>query len=197
MKITPYRPDQLKSGDIIGFSGDNMLSALINLATYGLPFWSLSHCGIMAHASDGRLLLFESTQLDNLPCAIKGVVFHGSQAHELSSVVAAYKGKVWHYPLCRSLYPTEDERLTEFLMATLHTPYDQMGAMRTAGVGLSWVESLLRPDNLDFIFCSEWCCAAHTHIGLFKTGHVSRWNPNRFVRAERRLGILRRPVRLK
>ena len=192
-----FVPDAIKAGDIIGFSGDNWISALVNVATYGIPFWSLSHCGIMAHAADGRLMLFESTQLDDLPCEITGEVFHGTQAHELEHVVRVYKGKVWHYPLFRSLYRAEDERLTEFLMGTLHTPYDQMGAMRSAGVGLSWVESLLHHDNLNSIFCSEWCCAAHTYIGVFRTDNVSRWNPNRFVRTERRIHVLRNPVRLK
>ena len=62
----------------------------------------------------------------------------------------------------------EDERLTEFLMATIHTPYDAMGAIRSAGVGLSWIESLLHPDNLNSIFCSEWVAAAYANIGLVR-----------------------------
>jgi hypothetical protein len=192
-----FVPDAIKPGDIIGFSGDNWISALVNVATYGIPFWSLSHCGIMGHAADGRLMLFESTQLDDLPCEITGEIFHGTQAHVLEHVVHAYKGKVWHYPLFRSLYPDEDARLTEFLMGTIHTPYDQLGAFRSAGVGLSWIESLLHRANLNSIFCSEWCCAAHTFIGLFRTDNVSRWNPNRFVRRERLIHVLRQPVRLK
>ena len=56
---------------------------------------------------------------------------------------------------------------------------------------------LLHRDNLNSIFCSEWCCAAHAHIGVFRTDNVSRWNPNRFVRVERRAHILRKPRRLK
>ena len=40
------RPEP-KAGDIIGFSGDSWLSVGINLATYGIPFWSLSHVGIL------------------------------------------------------------------------------------------------------------------------------------------------------
>ena len=43
---------------------------------------------------------------------------------------------MWHYPLVRPLYEGEDKRLTEFLMGTLHTPYDAMGAFRSAGVGI-------------------------------------------------------------
>ena len=58
-----------KAGDIIGFSGDSWMSAGINMATYGIPFWSLSHVGIVGE-HDGELLLFESTELNKLPCAI-------------------------------------------------------------------------------------------------------------------------------
>jgi len=193
----PFLPDELKAGDIIGFSGHCLVSALVNIATYGIPFWSIGHVGIMGHADDGRLMLFESTQLDDLPCEITGEVFWGTQAHQLEHVVNIYKGKVWHYPLYRSLYPDEDSRLTEFLMGTIGTPYDKLGAIRVAGVGLSWIESLLHPDNLTSIFCSEWCAAAHATLGILQTDNVSRWNPNRLVRVERRKKILRKPRRLK
>ena len=100
----PFIPDEIKAGDIIGFSGDSWISTLVNIATYGIPFWGLSHVGIMGHADDGRLMLFESTQLDDLPCEITGEVFLGTQAHQLEHVVKVYKGKVWHYPLYRPLY---------------------------------------------------------------------------------------------
>jgi len=193
----PFIPDEIKAGDLIGFSGDSWISALVNIATYGIPFWSLSHVGVLGHADDGRLLLFESTQLDGLPCEITDEVFLGTQAHRLEHVVEVYKGRVWRYPLYRPLYPTEDERLTDFLMATIHTPYDKLGAIRSAGVGLSWIESLLHSDNLNSIFCSELVAAAYACVGLWATAHVARWNPNRLARWLRAAGILRKPWRLK
>jgi len=195
-----YRPKAtptIQPGDIIGFSGESLISDFINIVTYGVPRWGISHVGIMGEAKDGRLLLFESTTLDGLPCEIAGSPFNGTQAHSLDAVIKAYQGKVWHYPLCRTLYENERQRLTQFLMETIHTPYDEMGAFRSGGVGLSWIESLFREEDLTKIFCSEWCCAAHTEIGIFRTDNVSRWNPNRFVRTERRQGILRKPRRLK
>jgi hypothetical protein len=190
-------PHELQPGDIIGFSGECLTSDLINIATYGIPRWGISHVGIMGEATDGRLLLFESTTLDGLPCEITGKPFFGTQAHSLEAIIKLYHGKVWHYPLCRSLYDNERQRLTRFLMETVHTPYDEMGAFRSAGVGLSWIESLFHEQDLTKIYCSEWCCAAHTTLGLFRTDNVSRWNPNRFVRTERRQGILLKPWRLK
>lgn len=188
---------ELKSGDIIAFSGASFYSDLINVATYGIPRWGISHVGIMGEARDGRLLLFESTEHGGLPCEITGAPFNGTQAHRFDAVREAYQGKVWHYPLYRLLYDHERQRLAQFLMETIHTPYDEMGAFRSAGVGLSWIESLFREQDLTTIFCSEWACAAHTAIGIFHTDNVSRWNPNRFVRRERRRGILLKPWRKK
>jgi len=196
-KIVLPGETEIKAGDIIGFSGRSWLSAAINIATYGIPLWGISHVGIMANVADGRLLIFESTSLEDLPCEISHENFTGTQAHKLEDILRAYKGKAYLYPLYRPLYPNEDERLTEFLMETIHVPYDAMGAFRSAGVGLSWIESLFREQSLTSIFCSEWCAAAYAVVGLHATDHVSRWSPNRLCRHLRRHGILCKPKRLK
>jgi len=104
----------IKVGDIFGFSGDSWASAGINVVTYGFPWWSLSHCGIIGE-HDGRLLLFESTTFNSDPCIITGKLIQGSQAHDLESTLARYRGKVWHYPLYRKLFEHERQRLNEFL----------------------------------------------------------------------------------
>ena len=186
-----------KPGDIIGFSGASLVSDVINVATYGLPRTGISHVGIMAEARDGRLLLFESTTLDGLPCEITGKRFDGVQAHSLDAVVANYRGKVFLYPVYRKLYDFERQRLTEFLMGMIGTPYDQIGAVRAAGDGFSWFESLLRPRNLHSIFCSELVMSALTTIGLAQTTKPQRWNPNHAIRHLRARGELDTPERLK
>ena len=182
-------------GDLIGFSGSDWLSAGINLTTYGVPGWSLSHVGIVGEYRD-EVVLFESTTLSELPCLVQGKVVSGAQVHPIEDRLAGYTGRVWHYPLYRSLYKHERLRLNEFLCSRVGTPYDAIGAFRSAGVGYSWIESWLQPADLSSLFCSEWCAAAHAATGIFANAHVSRWNPNRFVRAERRAGILRRRIRL-
>jgi hypothetical protein len=190
-------PGVVKPADIIGFSGDSWLSAAINVATYGLPFWHISHVGIMAHAEGGRLLLFESTSLEvDEPCEITGRPIIGTQAHSLERILKLYGGAAWHYPHYRPLYPCEDHRLSKFLTDTIGTPYDKMGAMRAGGVGLSWVESLFRKQDLTSIFCSEWAAAAYAYVGLHPTDNVSRWSPNRLIRHLRNDGILGKPRRL-
>jgi hypothetical protein len=190
------QPGQIKPGDIVGFAGNEWLSAFISVVTYGLPWWSLSHVGIVGQ-HEGKNLLFESTTLEDVPCAVRGVMFSGTQAVDLDHRIKTYNGKVWHYPLVRSLYQNELERLNTYLHETVGIPYDAVGAFRSGGVGYSWLEGQLREADLSSIFCSEWCCAAHTEIGLFRTDNVSRFSPSKFVRAERRQGILNRPRRLK
>lgn len=186
-----------KSGDVIGFSGQSWISAAINIGTYGFPLFGISHVGIMAHAADGRLLIFESTSLDDLPCEISGEIFTGTQAHRLEDILRVYKGRVYHYPLYRQLYPVEDARLTQFLMDTIHTPYDMVGAFRSAGVGLSWFESLLRSQDLNMIFCSEWVASALSTIGVFPMSNASQWNPNRLCRHLHWNGVICKPRRIK
>ena len=185
-----------KAGDIIGFSGDSLVGDIINVATYGVPRWGLCHVGIVAHYQ-GRPLVFESTMQGKLPCAVSGRQIDGTQAHALDELMATRGGKVWHYPLYRPLYHDEDRRLTDFLLGSIEMPYDMVGAFRSAGVGLSWIESLLRDQDLTAIFCSEWVAAAYCFVGLHPTDNVSRWNPNRLCRHLRRAQLLRKARRLK
>jgi hypothetical protein len=189
--------DNVYAGSIIGFSGRAFHSAIINLATYGVPGWGISHVGIVAPGPDGLLLLYESLFQSRHPCVVTGRVGGGTQAHRLDCVLAQSEGAVWHYPYYRHLYQFERRRLSEFLLSTIGTPYDLTGAFRSGGVGLSWIESLLRDQDLSEIFCSEWVAAAYAAVGLHPTDHVSRWNPNRLVRRLRREGLLLKPRRLK
>lgn len=187
---------ELKPGDLIGFSGHNLVSATINLATYGIPFWHLSHVGIVGE-HDGELLLFESTTLNETPCVIQRRQVAGAQSHRIASRIAGYRGKVWHYPLSRPLLPFEFNRLNKFLRRYIGRDYDTIGAFRAGGIGWSWIESKLHEQNLESLFCSEYCVAAHAHVGVFRTDHAGRWNPNRLCRTERHRGILLKPWRIK
>lgn len=199
----------LKAGDIIGFSGDSWMSAMINLTTYGIPYWDLSHVGIVGaiNAEDfgyfgdrfipPRLLLFESTFGCPMPCEIQQKTGNGMQAHNIDERIEQYGGKVWHYPLSRALRPLESRRLTAFLFKHLGRNYDAIGAIRAGGVGFSWLESRLRQEDLSSLFCSEYCAGAHKHIDILDTHSASRWSPNLLTRVERRRGILLKPRRMK
>jgi hypothetical protein len=187
----------MKSGDLLAFSGANFISDLVNVATYGLPRCGISHVAIIGDAEDGRQLLWESTTLDDLPCEITGKRIEGFQAHTVSQAVERYRGKVWLYPLYRDLYEAERNRLTVILSGLIGRSYDSLGACRSAGVGLSWIESLFRDEDLSSIFCSESVAAVYAALGLVPAKNASRWNPNRLVRRYQRAGILLKPDRLK
>ena len=201
----------MKAGDVLGFSGDSWWSAGINIATYGLPWWGLSHVGIVAEAykgcawaypelhavKPGTLMVFESTMSCDLDCAFQRRVIRGVQAHKIADRVAEYRGKVWHYPMCRRLRPLESERLTHFLLSHMGTNYDAIGAFRAGGIGFSWLESLFRPEDLTSLFCSEYVRAAQNFLRLTSGNNASRWNPNLLVRRERRDGLLLGPERIK
>ncbi len=188
----------IKPGDVIGFSGAGLTGDLINIGTFGIPRWDICHVGIMGEAQDGRLLLFESTTLDDLPCEIYGAQFDGTQAHQLDTALSSYREKIWHYPLYRPLYDSERQRLTNFLMGTIHVPYSKMAAFRSADfLGMSLFESLLGETNLHHIFCSEWVAAAHSYLGLWPTTNAGRWNPNHLIRFLRAHGVLCKARRLK
>lgn len=184
-------------GDILGFSGDSWVSAGINVMTYGIPWWSLSHVGILGEHHEHGLLLFESTTLNNSPCVIQGKPVCGTQAQRIDTRLSNYAGKIWHYRLYRPLYRHERNRLNAFLNDNIGKSYDQIGAFRAGGIGFSFLESQLTESDLHAIFCSEWCAAAHARIGLFPTDSPGRWNPNHFVRKERRKELLLRPKRMR
>jgi hypothetical protein len=193
-----YHPDlpQVKCGDLFGFSGHNLISATINLATYGVPYWSLSHVAIVG-PWQGRPVLFESTTLDDLPDLMTGKRVEGVQAHDIDARIKSYAGRVWHYPLTRPLFSHEYLRLQAFLYAQAGKKYDEVGAFRAGGLGWSALENLLHPAAKNALFCSEYCAAAHNQIGIFPTAYAARWSPNHLKRAERRMGLLTRPTRRK
>ena len=205
-------PEIFKPGDIIGFSGDAWLSGFINLVTYGVPWWGISHVGIIAEVTDKNrfrsfydywgpnppeLMLFESTMNCPMECEIAEKMVDGVQAHAVWDCIDAYSGKAWHYPLSRSLTDEESQSLTNSLFERLGTEYDAIGAVRAGGVGFSWIESMLRKEDLSSLFCSELCADEHRKLKLLRTKSVSKWSPNRFTRYERKHGIVQKPRRVK
>lgn len=170
----------------------------INLGTWGIPFWSLSHVAIVAaHPNTGQPLLFESTTYCRQQCVIRNKWVQGVQAHTPDVRIGLYRGKVWHYPLRESLTVEQGVLLTESCVSYLGVGYDAIGAFRSRATPWGLLERYWRPENLQALFCSEYCAAMEREIGVFRTGHASKWNPNSFARELQRRGIVRRPVRVK
>ena len=125
----------IKAGDIIGFSGSSLVNDLINIGTWGIPRWHLSHVGIIVERN-GELLFFESTSLApaGVKCVIQDKEVKGVQAHTIETMLQR-PGKIWLYPLSRPLYRRENQRLLFSLVSKCNTGkgYDLIGAGRAGG----------------------------------------------------------------
>ncbi len=176
---------QFKSGDIIAFSGKSFLSDIINIGTYGIPRWSISHVGIVSKIpSNINEFLFEA-----LP--------HGIAACNVEMTTELYDGRVWVYPLYRELYKHEKRKLSKLLFDTIGTPYDKLGAGRSAGFLFATIQALFRGQDLSTFFCSELIANKLSEIGIHPVTNASKWNPNRLVRDLRKDRVVCKPIRLK
>ena len=170
----------------------------INVGTLGIPFWSLSHVAVVAaHPNTGHPLLFESTTYCRYRCVIRKEYVKGMQSHYPGSRIQLYHGKVWHYSLRNTLSDKQSNRLTEFFVGLLGVGYDKIGAFRSRDTPWGLLEQYWRPENLQALFCAEVSAAGLREVGEFRTGNVSKWNPNSFVRALKRRGIVGKPQRVK
>lgn len=185
----------IKPGDMLGFSGYDLSGIGINLGSGGLPFFGLSHIGIIARYN-GILRLFESTTLCKLPCIIQGKSVSGAQVHDIKRRCEGYNGKVYNLRLKKELTPEQSKKLTNFLVKDVGKPYDLLGAGISGGWFLRKIKAILRPQDLNNLFCSEWCASALNEIDVFHTGNASTWNPNSLYRESKRRGICHKKKRI-
>jgi hypothetical protein len=185
----------IRAGDVIGFSGDGGISFTVNILSYGIPWVSISHLGIMGYHGD-ELLIFESTTLSNIPCEIQKRPVEGVQAVHLKDRVEKYGGKVFHYPLVEPLFGSGKRKLSQFLHDQLGKEYDLIGALRAGGKIWAWLEAQLREEDLNFLFCSELVAASLNRVDRLDTDSASRWNPNQLIRHGLKKKILHKPRRL-
>jgi len=181
----------LQFGDLIGFSHKSCLGFWINVGTLGVPFYGLSHVGMIGPGH----MIYESTTLSQRPCVFSGKRTKGVQAHEPVSRIRSYHGRVYHYRLNGKLSKLQRTVLGRYLYRQLGTPYDALGAFRSRDLGLGTVEKWLikRPENLNSLFCSEYLAAALKMSCIWEPKNASRWNPNRLVRVLVREGIYQPP----
>ncbi len=186
----------LRDGDVVGFSGKGFVSDGVNLATFGIPRWGLSHIGIIAEVADDKYL-FESTTLNGgKPCAILGKPISGVQAHLIGDILTR-PGKVWHYPLSVPLVPAERYKLSMRLQAHLGTPYDYKGAARSGGNLIRIFEGILRRQDLSEFFCSELVAFMLTQLGIANIINSSAQSPNSLARRLKRVEICTSRKRIK
>lgn len=187
----------VEPGDVIAFTGNGWRNHVINVLTYGIPGWSISHVGLVGNLlKHPGPLLFETLMSPGPPCVLRGESRTGAQVQRIEHYLDQDCGPIWHYKLYRPMYAHEKRRLHEILLKGLDTPYDLAGAVRSGGMLTAWVSALLRGEDKSAMFCSEWTADGLRGTGIFTTSNISRWNPNKLIRRARLAGVLRKPVRL-
>jgi len=150
---------QIKTGDIIGFSGKGLFSNVIKAGTLS----KISHVGlVLGNSFDGirdSVLIIESTTLSKRKDLLAGDSRRGVQIHMLSEYVnGGYNGDIYWFPLKKSLNKEQKERMTKWLLE-IHREkisYDEKQVIK-AGLDIfdKWLPFFKNKDDLRKLFCSE------------------------------------------
>lgn len=147
---------QMKTGDLIAFSGNAGFSHVIKWATRS----HYSHVGIVLKAEMGSgfgdsILVIESTLqttvLDASKQAIKGI-----QMHWLSKRIDLYDGSVYWLQLKAPMAPEKQAEMEAWLRET-HNQKVSYDYLQIYGAAIDWFDELGLTNQPDFstIFCSE------------------------------------------
>ena len=153
-----HRP-QMKTGDVIGFSGNTGFSEVIKWGTGSM----YSHVGIVLTASMGggfgdSVLVVESTTETSHQVASKEgqELIKGVQMNWLSKRALMYDGAVWWFPLKDPLPPEGRSKMEAWLRET-HSQRVTYDSIQVMGAGIKLWErlGLSGPEDLSRLFCSE------------------------------------------
>lgn len=178
---------------------NDKITCVINLGTGGIPGYSIHHVGQVARDwRSGKLYIYESTESERPPCAVRHRVTEGVQATAIDDFLAIpFYTKVWVYPNRYDLYENEQRRLNRYVYQMLGTKYDERGAIQSGGLLWATINSFLQGENLNQLFCSEFVAATRIHTGILKARNASWWSPNRLCRHLVRAGECGKPYRIK
>jgi hypothetical protein len=180
--------DDLKTGDLVLFSGASFFSSVIKWAIGGR--WS--HVGVLVRSPSfpGRVLLWEATTLADLPDAESARAEAGTQLVFLSERLATYAGEFKLRPLDRPVTPEMEAALTRRRRELSGRPYEQekLDLIRAAFDG--WFGES-RGERLNSLFCSELVAEAYQAMGLLPEPPVgppsNEYTPRDFARRGARL----------
>lgn len=162
-----HRP-QMKTGDVVAFSGNTGFSDLIKWAT-GSTF---SHVGIvlklqMSGGFGDSVMVVESTTETRHQDASDTQLIKGVQMNWLSKRTLMYDGSVWWVPLKHPLPPEGRVKAEAWLRETHNqrVPYDSVQVM---GAGLDLFDrlGLDNEEDVSRLFCSELVTKAFKEAGL-------------------------------
>jgi hypothetical protein len=154
---------ELKTGDIVLFSGKSAISNVIKLFSGGK--WS--HVGMVLRLTefDDGVFLWESTTLTDIPDWETGVPNKGVQLVPLSQRVRNYEGEVLLRRLSKAVSKAMFTRLAELRTELSRRPYErhELELLRAAHDGLFGDSS---GEDLSSVFCSELVAEAYQRMGL-------------------------------
>lgn len=185
--------NKMKFGDVIAFSGNGLVSSGIKITTGS----NISHVGmvydVMGRFGDRRIMMMESTTLNDAPDAIHGGFIKGVQVHFLGQILKRYDGEVFWCQLNQDI-SEDNQKSMETWLSKKHaekTPYDNCQVM---GAGLDIFDAVGIGNNCpDFskLFCSEMIAKA------YKTGGLWDGNPSEVTPADiMEWDILESPIRI-
>ena len=194
--------DQINPGDVIVFSGSDLPSTVVKVATHSnyvhvaivlatKPLPSLSH-----HQPSGDSILIAESHIDtSLPSVGTGKTTLGVQFQWLTQRLATCQGPIWWAALQTPLTPSQIQRMQAWLreIEAQCTPYDFVQAV---GAGMDACDRLgfeNTPDDSAF-FCSELVIRALQEAGVLG----DRINPSEQTPADiMQLPCFNSPVQIK
>jgi len=152
---------ELKTGDVILFSGRGVVSAAIKLFTRS----RYSHVGMVIRIEEWDIVLvMESTTLTDVADVDEGIPRRGVQIVPLSTRIHQYDGSVWIAPIKRRLNDEQIATLVRFRHEIQGKYYEQS---MTELIKSAWDGPWGKNDaDLSSIFCSELVAEAFQRIGL-------------------------------
>lgn len=188
----------LSTGDILIFAGASFISRMIALRT--CSWWQLltgewdSHIGICA-SYHGKMLLFESTTLSDIPCEITGRIHRGSKAVDPVARIEFYDGKVWVMKPTKRIphYEKQALRLKTSLVNMVGRPYEDLYKLAVVVTRFAKRHRYFREDTSK-LFCSEMVGVALEDAGLIAQGNAAMFSPSSLARRLVREGTYQRRV---
>jgi len=137
----------MKTGDVIGFSGKGDVSNVIKHFTN----CDISHVGIVYRTAEDRVIIMESTSLNDIPDCVTGEQIKGVQQQYLSDRLSSYDGQAYWYALDTDV---EDFTPMNIWLEDVHEDRTEYDTVQAIGAGIDYFV----PDNHECyrkLFCSE------------------------------------------
>lgn len=168
--------DQMDTFDILLFSGEGLISKVIQLASGSK--WS--HVAIVLRLNSfDELYCYQSTTLSDVPDLTTGARVKGVQLVPLSQQLATYKGEVAWRCIYGNRAPNILMKMAAFRREFAGRPYEQnqLELIRAALDTFTLKEN--QPD-LSSVFCSELIAELFRRVGILQTvvhdGHIKPAN---------------------